>query len=759
MNEMEKLARERLRPTALGLYRQQLQKRPERERYREYFLAKFGPDSLGRLNGRELLEEVPLKTKGQGMDYTLEFKNDSEFRQSDFGSISGGSAGKYGVYYSQKEGAWCGADHQAISEQKALELVQQRVAEVIEACGLLDSLEQRTVADLDPDWFQARVEQAAPNYSNSVWFHKYLHLYCPRLITWNHAEHYLESELYRVGQLARYNHQRYANDILALQFWSEILQEPALDVTPHWEHGPLSFWSFSVSDAVEAAGHIHEGCLRVGPSSLGDLTDAFSFPTQREMHAALKAEIKDVAEDVNLDFLKYLGYLRPTEIVILAKGSEVFAAGEVVEGGYFYVSGDLKPHRRRIRWLHDHSFEIDTPVAAGLQPVSRKKHGMNVPLIVRSLIAYAGGEWPNYQPILSSSVPQTVTPEKTEGQALVPPDDPITREILDIVKRKGQVILYGPPGTGKTYFAEWAALELVARQNFGVNRVELTSNHRKRAFQPGEENEVAYITTCTFHPAYSYEDFVEGYRPTSDGGFVLRDGTFKRAARAALQEPEKAYVLIIDEINRGNLPKIFGELITLLENNKRERTSVQLPVSGERFTVPKNLYLLATMNTADRSILLLDTALRRRFGFLELMPQAERLQTSQLERPHLASWLAALNRRIVHALGRDGRNLQVGHAYLMDDGKPIHTLKRFSFALRHEIWPLLQEYCYEDSQALAAILGVEPNGLYDTKCDDLAWSLFEAERREQLIAALDSLIEPEDIDRADESGPSDIEEN
>ena len=131
----------------------------------------------------------------------------------------------------------------------------------------------------------------------------------------------------------------------------------------------------------------------------------------------------------------------------------------------------------------------------------------------------------------------------------------------------------------------------------------------------------------TFHQSFAYEDFVEGIRPKLDDegiGYELRDGVFKRIVNAARENPERRYVLIIDEINRGNIPKIFGELITLIEDSKRlgetDGMSVTLPYSNEEFGVPSNLYIIGTMNTADRSILLLDTALRRRFDFVEMMP-------------------------------------------------------------------------------------------------------------------------------------------
>ena len=135
------------------------------------------------------------------------------------------------------------------------------------------------------------------------------------------------------------------------------------------------------------------------------------------------------------------------------------------------------------------------------------------------------------------------------------------------------------------------------------------------------------IRLITFHPAYAYEDFIEGYRPTAvrDGSpaFELRDGVFLELCDRARQNSERHHILIIDEINRGNVAAIMGELITLLEHDKRENIEAVLPVSHRRFRIPRNVWIIGTMNTADRSISLLDAALRRRFGFVELLPDPE----------------------------------------------------------------------------------------------------------------------------------------
>jgi 5-methylcytosine-specific restriction protein B len=213
----------------------------------------------------------------------------------------------------------------------------------------------------------------------------------------------------------------------------------------------------------------------------------------------------------------------------------------------------------------------------------------------------------------------------------------------------------------------------------------------------------------TFHPSYSYEDFIEGFRPTrSDSGatLALEDGIFKTMCSRALANPERTYLLVIDEINRANVTKVLGELITLIEKDKRARTtherySVRLPYSKERFAVPPNLFILGTMNTADRSIKMMDTALRRRFGFVELMPDPS-LLASEVGGLRLDDLLRALNQRVAKEAGREK---QIGHSFFLKDGQPITDEAEFTEIFRNEVVPLLQEYAVDDYDELAQYLG------------------------------------------------------
>ena len=245
-------------------------------------------------------------------------------------------------------------------------------------------------------------------------------------------------------------------------------------------------------------------------------------------------------------------------------------------------------------------------------------------------------------------------------------------------KAPKNLILYGPPGTGKTYSIERRREELgVSKENF---------------------------TFITFHQSYSYEDFIEGLKAKIENGqvvYAIENGIFKEICREAQDNPTKNFLLVIDEINRGNISKIFGELITLIEESKRgdERFKVKLPYSKETFVVPKNLYIIGTMNSTDHSVAAIDNALRRRFSFERMNPNYDVIQEkSSFEGEKLAKFAQDLNERISSELDFDH---EIGHSYFMN----IDSAEDLEKSWEQSILPLIDSYVYGDLSVAKEILG------------------------------------------------------
>lgn len=257
------------------------------------------------------------------------------------------------------------------------------------------------------------------------------------------------------------------------------------------------------------------------------------------------------------------------------------------------------------------------------------------------------------------------------------------------------IILYGVPGVGKTHNTK-KLISLLEKNHESQSNI--FTQIEQNALNDGEDSNQLVKTIkervkfITFHQSFGYEDFIEGFRPNEEGTIALEAGVFKDFCKKAEEQKDENFYLVIDEINRGNISKIFGELITLIEEDKRDSLHVTLPYSKKEFSIPSNLYIIGTMNSTDKSIALIDIALRRRFTFVNMVPNAELIQYNKSK-----ELMINLNEKL-------DKELQIGHSYFMG----IENLEELSFTCKYKIKPLLEEYFYGNDK-LDEVLDIVKN--------------------------------------------------
>lgn len=256
-------------------------------------------------------------------------------------------------------------------------------------------------------------------------------------------------------------------------------------------------------------------------------------------------------------------------------------------------------------------------------------------------------------------------------------------QILRLLQRKKSIIFTGPPGVGKTFIAK---------------------NLINKYFSDVAESSIEMVQ---FHQSYSYEEFIEGLKPQMDGSFSTEKGIFYNICKRAENDPEKDYFLIIDEINRGNTSNIFGELLLLLDSDKRSNYEIRLTYSKETFSIPENLYIIGTMNMADRSLSIIDYALRRRFAFFNIEPAFDKkkfekhlcnvMNLTQKDINNIVSTMSNINSKIEKTIGID---FVIGHSYFIENDDIDDVKQWLEDIFEFEIMPLLREYYYDNNEKI-----------------------------------------------------------
>lgn len=698
--------------------------RAQLDGYYATFRERFGPEVLANLDGEALLET--MHGREDSLVYWLEFKNDDEFKTRPLGGIGGGSADKFGLFRRVKTEAWEireGTNFRELTVDEAIVLAQKHRSQLIRCVEILQTLAPGA-SDEDYRRIQEALDGDAPDVSGRAWGHKYLSLLFPNFLDDYHVpdlqRFYLRKMLQQPPDEGR---GRY---ICAGRFVS-IAAELGVPIN-HLTTALNSFdrrheyWLINAESPGLWRIMRDGGLAAIGWAKLGDLSWLPKKGSKEDRERFRRLIAETYFDDVkSTEWIRYfvVNVAEGDAVAAVVNGS-IVGVGRVV-GDYVFESESEFPHQRPVEWLSFDEWRLPAAERKAI-PTREIKSGINILEIERRIQSSPGPIPPRVQPPTSQPTPRR-TP-RLEG---------VPGRIQAVLDRKSQCILHGPPGTGKTYWAERTARDLAAYRAFGAPFDQL--GDVERAEIVGTDQGDGLVRFCCFHPSYGYEDFIEGYRPEVVAGqlaFRLRDGAFKRLCQDAETTPDRRFFLIVDEINRGDIPRIFGELLTVLEKDKRGK-AILLPVSGEPFRVPPNVFLIGTMNTADRSISLLDAALRRRFGFVEMMPDASILRGHSIGGVPLAPWLDALNDRVRQHVGRNALHLQVGHSYLMEGGRPVRDMAALRLALRDDVVPLLEEYCCEDVQTLQNILG---KALVNLEAGGVQWRLFEEEDEEGLIAAL-----------------------
>ena len=428
-----------------------------------------------------------------------------------------------------------------------------------------------------------------------------------------------------------------------------------------------NYWIYSPGDqACKWEEFYKAGIMGIGWDRLSDLK---SFESKKEIREKMKVLYKSEKEPTNdsLCLWQFANEIKVGDIIFAKKGRYTIVGKGVVTSDYIYDENreDFK-HIRKVKWTDNGEWECEE-----IAPMKALTCITNSSDYLKSLQAlFPDCEEPETPPTKFTYEPYT----KEDFLNEVYMDEDAYTTLTHLLDKKLNIILQGAPGVGKTFVAKRLAYSLMG------------------------EKDVSRVAMVQFHQSYSYEDFIQGYRPSKDG-FELVDGVFYKFCKRAEEDEARPYFFIIDEINRGNLSKILGELMMLIENDKRGE-KIKMLYSDEWFSVPKNVHIIGMMNTADRSLALMDYALRRRFAFFDFPPAFE----SQGFKNYLAEKNSPkLNRLITSVLSLNnaiqddeslGEGFRIGHSYFCNDTEITDSWLKS--VVEYEIIPLIKEYWFDE---------------------------------------------------------------
>lgn len=434
----------------------------------------------------------------------------------------------------------------------------------------------------------------------------------------------------------------------------------------------VHYWLYAPGEGASMWEEFHDkGIMGLGWSELGDLS---SYPTKEDMRLRLVELCGGGTSQKNAAHAvwQFANDLKPGDVVFAKYGRKKILGRGVVTGDYEYdkAVGDY-PNIHSVDWTHKGEWTNDEMFA-----MKTLTDVTDYTDFVNKINAFFQDEADEV--IEDEPVREYPKYGKKDFLGEVYMSEGQYDTLAGVLRAKKNVILQGAPGVGKTYAAKRLAYSMM-----GVKDAER-------------------VMMVQFHQSYSYEDFIEGYRPSADGFELVKDAFYSFCKRAA-DDTDNDYFFIIDEINRGNLSKIFGELFMLIENDKRgPKNKLQLLYSRELFYVPSNVYLIGMMNTADRSLAMLDYALRRRFAFFDLKPGFTSNgfvgYRKSLENPKFDELVACVT-RLNNDIAADetlGEGFVIGHSYFCGLEKDEVTDVKLSAIIEYELVPMLREYWFDD---------------------------------------------------------------
>ena len=435
------------------------------------------------------------------------------------------------------------------------------------------------------------------------------------------------------------------------------------------ENETIRYWVYAPGEGSYMWEDFYKrGVMAIGWNEIGDLS---LFKNKSEIKEAMKKIYGPNLSYQNATHAtwQFANEMKVGDIIFVKKGRSQLIGRGIVTSDYFYDSeAEEYNHIRTVNWTHHGEWPY--PGKAAMKTLTDVTPYIDVVEKLKNIFDDDTSE--DVEEVEKSY--SSYTKEDFLNDVFMSEEE--YERLRSVLVFKKNIILQGAPGVGKTYTAKRLAYSLIGEKN--VDRVKMVQ----------------------FHQSYSYEDFIMGFRP-SDIGFELRKGTFYNFCKRAELDAVNDYFFIIDEINRGNLSKIFGELFMLLENDKRG-ASLQLVYSDEKFSIPDNLYIIGMMNTADRSLAMLDYALRRRFAFFELKPGFEtdgfksyQLTINNSKLNNLITCIKNLN----YAIATDeslGEGFCIGHSYFCNLTPESVNDQVISNIVEYELIPLLKEYWFDE---------------------------------------------------------------